>query len=67
MDVTSGEATAAGRTRRFALRRPIAVVRNVDVLVYTRPNRSALGMRPSTARSMETSPWPSSRLMSPLI
>ena len=35
MDVTSGEATAAGRARWFELRRPIARVRNVDVLVYT--------------------------------
>ena len=35
VDVTSGEATAAGRARWFELRRPIAWVRNVDVLVYT--------------------------------
>lgn len=35
MDVTSGEATAAGRARWFELRRPTAWVRNVDVLVYT--------------------------------
>ena len=34
MEVTSGEATAAGRARWFELRRPIAWVRNVDVLVY---------------------------------
>ena len=32
----------------------------------TRPNRSALGMRPSPARSIVMSPWPSSRLISPL-